>query len=128
MPVSGQDKCDVISMILDEKHLSEFISGHSDNFLIRITDLSDYFGNIKCGYNQYSVRVEDNIKIDLNSGRFIDICILSVNKKDELVDFEIFYVKRTTECKRDLLLKGKLVFQESNKLLRLIDSKFETIN
>lgn len=124
----AQDKCDVLSAIFDEKHISEYIGGFENNRLIRVIDLSDYFGKMKCGHEKYSVRVEDKLMVDLNSGRFIDLCILSVQEEKELTKFEVFYSRRTSECQRDFLMKGFLIFDNTSNGLRFKDSKLGSIN
>ncbi len=124
LPIVAQDKCIVISEILKEDHLTDLIDSYENNSLIRIFDLTGAFGKMRCGYDRYSVRVIDKLKVDMNSGRFIDISILSVKDDANLVTFEIFYLKRTSECKRDFLMKGLLIFKKTDEHLVLIDSKF----
>jgi len=127
--VGLQYKCKILSEILNEHHIAQYISNHRDNSSIRITDFSDYFGEMRCGFKRYSVRVNTKLKVDLNSGRFIDIIILSFNKKDNnLIEFEIFYSKRTSECERDFLMKGKVIIEKTSKGVILQSSKFGIID
>lgn len=128
LQVKAQDKCNVLSEILDEQHISNLIASYENNNLIRVTDLSGYFGKMKCGHNKYSVRVKDKLMLDLNSGRFIDINILSYKEEGELLEFEVFYSQRTPKCKRDILMKGKVVFKKRQSKIIFIKSKFGSID
>ena len=66
--------------------------------------------------------------VDLNSGRFIDLCILSVQEEKEFTKFEVFYSKRTNECQRDFLMKGYLIFENTHNGLKIKDAKLGSIN
>ncbi len=123
-----QDNCELLTSIFKEEHVAGHISDFKNNNLIRVIDLSNHFGKIKCGYERYYVRVEDKVMIDINSGRFIDIIILSMQEKRGFIEVELFYSKRTDECQRDFLMKGTLIFERSNNILKLKESKFGSID
>jgi hypothetical protein len=121
-------KCDVLNLVLSESHLEDHIKSHENSSSLRIFDLTDYFNDNNCGYKWYSVRVADKLMVDMNTGRFIDISILSVIKKPKEQSFEIVYSKRTPECKQDFFMKGQVVLELKGKDVILKSSYFEAVN
>lgn len=119
----AQEKCDILPVIFKEESIKFFIDKCGDEKTIRIFDLSNYFNKIDyCGYEGYSVKIENKLMIDMNSLRYIDITILSHNFENEILTFELFYSERTQNCNKDYLMLGNIVCKKGG------DGKFTFIN
>lgn len=122
-------ECDLISKILEAPNLANHLELNESNYNIRIFDLNDVLDVKTCSYGKYSIKVYDKLIIDLNSGRFIDISVLSIIKQDsENYSLDIVYCKRTPECKRDFVMKGTITIEVQKGNLEIIHSKFESVS
>lgn len=118
----------VLIEFVNEKHIKNFIQSFHSNYIIRINDLSGFFSSKTCSYQLYTIKVENKINVDLNSGRFIDISVLSFKKDRNLLNFEVFYSKRSPNCDRDFLMLGNIIMEKTEKGYLLKNSKFEAID
>lgn len=128
MILNRVNQCVLISELLMEENINLFIESYDHNKVIRINDLSGYFRENNCGFRKFSVKVVNNYMVDLNTGRYIDISVLSVHEKNNILKFDIFYSQRTPECEFDFLKMGEVVFENKNNKFILKTSKFNLID
>lgn len=119
------DRCHVLSTILKIDDINNFIENFDGNYSIRINDLSKFFKNIeRCSFNRYSLRIIDKLSADLNTGRYIDLTILSVDKKPkDTLNVKVFFAPKVVGHYRDKLMIGEILINVANGQANILESK-----
>ncbi|NRB65489.1 MAG: hypothetical protein HRU40_21145 [Saprospiraceae bacterium] len=84
-------KCEVLTALLDVEKLNTHLKLGSNAGHIRVLDQSEMFRNCECSYKNFSIGIIENIPLDFNTGRYIDLAILKASDAANIFNLEIFY-------------------------------------
>jgi hypothetical protein len=101
--------CEMLDSILCNPTLRQSLGVNSSNKVIRIIDTKKYLKKCKVlkSHSYYIgnhvVGITDIIPLDINTGLFADIVILNISKKDNKIQFDIFFAN--SKCENNIKYK-----------------------
>lgn len=88
----GSNKCEIISAILSIEKVNNHLNlGFKSIGFIRIVDKSGEFANCKCTYKNFLLATVEQVPLDFNTGRHVDLAILKLKKDKNIINVKIFY-------------------------------------
>lgn len=106
-------KCEVLTALLDVEKLNTDLKLGSNAGYIRILDQSEMFRNCECSYKNFSIGIIENIPLDFNTGRYIDLAILKASDTGNMFNLEIFYALSGQQDDYPNLFTGDIILTKT---------------